>query len=152
MKKFGQAWLPSSLKLDEHMLCSTCFSSDGSVDICSHPRLCREMLKISLPHFVPLFSFCLSGWSSVEELDMSVPVNSMVINPWLNIRTTHQGSVYKIAIFKSHNKLIKSELVSGRAWRMVVFSISLSNYLVEPRMGTTSVGGINEWGGIVSVH
>lgn len=79
-----------------------------------------------------------------------------LLNQWLSISgyvgVTHQGSVYKIAILESHLQLIKLELVRGRAWKMIVFNISLSNSLVDPGMGTTALGDINGWGEIISVH
>lgn len=114
------------------------------------PALQRDA-KIYPAPFVLLFCFYLSGGRSIEEPGMKVPVTSMVSSPWLHTRITNQGSVYKIAIPKSPLELIKSELVRGRAWRMIVFDISLSNSFMDPRMGTTALGDNNGWGGIITV-
>lgn len=82
---------------------------------------------------------------------MSVSVKSM-FNPWLNISITHQRSIYKIAIPETLVNLTKSELITGRAWRMVVFLVPLHDSLVDPGMGTTALGDINDWEGVFSVH
>lgn len=43
-------------------------------------------------------------------------------------------------------------MVSGRAWRMVIFHISLRNSFVDPRIGSTVLGNISGWEVVISVH